>query len=103
MRFWKKLRRRRDLDRDLEDEFNFTSRWRPHAVRKSHADQGTQPRLWTFTTIESFWRDLRYAVRTLRKNPSVTLVAVMTLALGIGANTSVFTVVNAAFSSISAA
>jgi predicted permease len=50
--------------------------------------------VWRWLSIENFFTDVRYGLRMLRRNPVFTVVAVLTIAIGIGANAAVFSVVN---------
>jgi hypothetical protein len=49
------------------------------------------------SNVESLWQDVRYGLRQLKQNPGFTVVVVLTLALGIGANSTVFSVLNGLF------
>lgn len=63
--------------------------WLAHQTRpRTSRSQGA-------STMETLWQDMRYAVRTLRTAPLVTLVAALTIAIGIGATTTIFSVANA--------
>ncbi len=101
----KALVRRGQLERDLEDEMNFHLAMREAKLggalpaRRAFGNAGfikEQCRdLWTFGWLETLAQDVRYAMRQMRRDPGFAAVSALTLALGIGATTSIFTMFDA--------
>src|SRR5215475_10397781 len=99
----KTLMRRPQLEADLDDELAFHKAMResnrtPEGTRRF----GNVTRLkeqcreqWTFPLIESFVDDLRYALRRIGKAPAFSMITILLMGLGIGANTAIFSLMDA--------
>lgn len=108
MRWWRRKQREQDFEREIRADLELEAEEQQqngmpeeearYAARRAFGNvtlvQEEVRRMWGWTLWDVFVEEARYALRTLRKRPGFAIAAILTLAIGIGAITAVFTVVD---------